>query len=77
MELKSSMKLSKQIIKIDKEGVKTIHKNKTSEKLSLKKLPMQSTNMSDALKYLLCRPVYLEYYRSPNSSSYTSGVEVL
>lgn len=77
MELKSSMKLAKQVIKIDKEGVKTIHKNKNSEKLSLKRLPMQSTNMSDGLKYLLCRPVYLEYYREPNSSSYNYGLSVL
>jgi hypothetical protein len=76
MELKSSMKLSKQIIKV-KEGVKSIHKNKTSEKLSISKLPMQSTNMSDALKYYLCRPTYLEFFRSPNSSSYTYGVEVM
>lgn len=77
LQLKSSMNSAKQIIKIDKEGVKTIHKDKTSEKLALSKLPMQSTNLSDALKYYLCRPYYMELFRSPNASSYSYGVEVI
>lgn len=64
MQLKASLKLSVQILKTDKEGIKTIHKNKTSEKLALSKLPMQSTNFSDALKYYLCRPRYMELVRT-------------
>lgn len=69
-ELKSSLQLTKQIIKTDKEGSKSIHKDKTSEKLALSKLPEQSTNLSDALKYYLCRPRYMQLVQTPNASSY-------
>lgn len=57
-ELKSSMELAKTIIKIDNKGRKTIHKNKSSEKLPARKLPMFSTNLSDACKYLFYRKVW-------------------
>lgn len=56
---KSSMELAKKIIKVDKKGIKTIHKDKSTEKLPDHRLPLESTNMSDAGKYLLCRPEYL------------------
>lgn len=36
-----------------------LKKKKTSEKLSMTRLPMESTNMSDAVKYLLCRREWL------------------
>lgn len=70
LELKSSLSLTKQILKVDKEGTKSIHKDKTSEKLPLSKLPMMSTNYSDALKYYLCRPRYMQLVQTPNASSY-------
>lgn len=76
MQLKSSLSLAKQLIKIDKDGSKSIHKNKTSEKLPLKSLPMLSTNFSDALKYYLCRPEYLEAVRNPNSTDVFLGASV-
>lgn len=57
---KSSMERAEKIIRQDKNGTKTVHKDKSSEKLSDEQLPMKSTNMSDAGKYLLCRPEYLE-----------------
>ena len=60
LEVKSSCELAQKTEKINKDGKKRIHKNKTSEKLSIDLLPMFSTNPSDALKYLLCRPQYLE-----------------
>ncbi|UOB16580.1 hypothetical protein [Abyssalbus ytuae] len=56
---KSSMEQAMKIIRVDREGKKTIHKDKSSEKLPVHQLPMKSTNMSDAGKYLLCRPEYL------------------
>ena len=59
-ELKSSMEKAEKFERVNKYGVKTTHKNKTSEKLSSERLPMESTNMSDAFKYYLCRPHYLE-----------------
>ena len=59
-EIKSSCELSEKLEKADKNGVKRIHKNKSSEKLAIDLLPMYSTNPSDSLKYLLCRPEFLE-----------------
>ncbi|WP_018676117.1 hypothetical protein [Riemerella columbina] len=58
-ELISSMNVATQIVKPNKRGVNQLFKNKTSEKLPLKKRPMYSTNMSDALKYLICRRPFL------------------
>lgn len=59
-ELKSSMEVAKQIIKPDlKTGVRRIHKNKSSEQITMERRPMWSTNMSDALKYYMCRPKYM------------------
>ena len=54
--LTSSLKLSKIIVKTEqKTGTKTIHKDKSSEKLPLPSRPMFSTNFSDAFKYWICR----------------------
>lgn len=54
--LKSSLELTKLITKKNtKTGGTEIHKDKSSESLPLHKLPMQSTNFSDAFKYLLYR----------------------
>ena len=58
--LKSSLEKAQIVIKTDRDGNKTIHKMKHSEKLDLDRLVMESTNPSDSLKYLSCRPVYLE-----------------
>lgn len=58
--LKSSLERAEKIIKVKPNGVKTTHKDKSSEKLPVDRLPMESTNMSDALKYYLCRDEYLE-----------------
>ena len=59
--LKSSLEKSQIIVKTDtKTGNKTIHKNKTSEKLAPERLLMESTNPSDGLKYLLCRTEFLQ-----------------
>jgi len=59
-ELKSSMELAKIKIKIKTNGSKTIHKDKSSEKLPAKKLPMLSTNMSDGVKYFFFRPQWVK-----------------
>ncbi len=59
-ELKSSMELAKIKIKIKTNGSKTIHKDKSSEKLPAAKLPMLSTNMSDAIKYFFFRPAWVK-----------------
>lgn len=59
--VKSSMELAKKIIKVDRYGNKTIHKDKSSEKLPLAQLPKDSTNYSDAVKYFCCRQNYLDH----------------
>jgi len=55
-ELKSSLENAPLI----KDGRGNIKKDKSSEKLSAQRLPMESTNFSDAFKYLLCRKKYLK-----------------
>lgn len=52
--LKSSLELAPL-----KKNKGKIQKEKKSEKLPLKRLPHESTNMSDAFKYLMCRRKYL------------------
>jgi hypothetical protein len=59
--LKSSLELTKIIIKVDRKGSKSIHKDKSSEKLPLKKRPKFSTNFSDAFKYFIYRSEYTRY----------------
>lgn len=55
-ELKSSLELTKvKIKKNERTGATSIHKDKSSEKLPIHKLPMLSTNFSDSWKYLLYR----------------------
>lgn len=51
-ELKSSLELAP-VVKDPRSGM--LKKDKRSEKLPHARLPMESTNMSDAFKYLLCR----------------------
>jgi hypothetical protein len=58
--LKSSLELTKTLVKVDNKGSRTIHKDKSSEKLPLKQRPMYSTNYSDAFKYWICRKVWME-----------------
>lgn len=60
-EYKSSLELSRIIVKKDsRTGSNRIHKDKSSENLPLKKLPMNSTNFSDAGKYLLYRKEWVD-----------------
>ncbi|OIQ22040.1 MAG: hypothetical protein BM557_01285 [Flavobacterium sp. MedPE-SWcel] len=72
--LKSSLELTKILTKTDKKGSKTIHKDKSSEKLALHLLPMYSTNFSDAFKYFIFRPEFLKYTKKSNTT--ISGISV-
>ncbi|MFC0605895.1 hypothetical protein [Winogradskyella pulchriflava] len=58
--LKSSLERAQKIERVDREGNKTIHKDKSSEKLPDERLPSESTNFSDAFKYFICTPENLE-----------------
>lgn len=59
-ELKSSLELAP----LEKDTKGNIKKQKKSEKFPVKRLPMESTNYSDAFKYLICRRKYLDAVRS-------------
>lgn len=67
-ELKSSMEVAKQIIKPDRYGINRIRKDKSSESIPMNRRPMWSTNMSDALKYYMCRPKYMNIVKSKYQS---------
>lgn len=54
--LKSSLERAQKIERINKDGQKTIHKDKSTEKLPQHRLPSESTNFSDAYKYFVCTP---------------------
>lgn len=72
-QLKSSMELAKVIIqKHRRTGKPEIKKDKSSEKLSLSQLPMNSTNMSDAMKYFICRPEWLKVGKRRESGIITA-----
>lgn len=64
-ELVSSIKLAP----MTKDTKGRIVKVKKSEQLAIKRLPMESTNMSDAMKYLLCRKKFLSLVKPKNKIS--------
>jgi hypothetical protein len=68
-ELKSSLELAPLI----KDTRGNIKKDKSSEKLASHRLPFESTNFSDAFKYLLCRKKYLKIMKYHRHSSTFSG----
>lgn len=67
-ELKSSMEVAKQIIKLNAKGVRGIYKNKSSESIPMARRPMWSTNLSDALKYYMYRPKYVNIIKKIQTS---------
>jgi hypothetical protein len=67
--LKSSLELTKIIVKTDRVGSRTIHKDKSSEKLPLASRPMFSTNFSDAFKYLDYRRSFVNQVNTHSSYS--------
>jgi hypothetical protein len=65
--LKSSLELTKILVKSDKTGSRTIHKDKSSEKLAMHLRPMYSTNFSDAFKYLIYRRDFIDLVNKRNA----------
>lgn len=73
--LKSSLELTKILVKTDQKGSRTIHKDKSSEKLAMHLRPMYSTNFSDAFKYFIYRPHWVDLVSHTNSTTgFTAGV---
>lgn len=62
--LKASLELAQVETKTGKDGKKMIGKVKTSEKKPTHRLPLESTNMSDAFKYLICRKEFISIFKS-------------
>ena len=58
------MNVAKQIVKANNQGVRQIFKDKSSEKLPMHKRPMYSTNMSDAFKYFIYRPEFIDIQKN-------------
>ena len=73
--LKSSLEKAQKIIKVKDDGSKSIHKDKSSEKLPAERLPLESTNPSDSGKYLWCRPEYLD--KISGETSYFSADPII
>lgn len=53
--LKASLEMAQTRITTNKSGASVITKNKSSEKLPIHRLPLESTNPSDSFKYLMMR----------------------
>jgi len=63
-EVKSSMELA-----VINYVTGKLKKKKTSEKIIMSRLPMESTNMSDAMKYLFCRREWLSAIKGKKSEA--------
>jgi hypothetical protein len=73
--LKSSLELTKILVKQDKNGSRTIHKDKSTEKLAMHLRPMYSTNFADAFKYFVYRHRWADLVQhSSSTSGFTAGV---
>lgn len=76
--LRSSMEKAKTKISVNRQtGQKTIHKDKSSEKLPFQKLPMLSTNLSDAAKYFIFRPDWVKLSSQKSVSTSSMAPEVV
>ena len=69
-QVKSSLEKAPAKVKYGKGGRKIISKEKKSEKLPPERLPMESTNPSDAVKYLLCRTKWMQLTRKKKNSAF-------
>ena len=67
-ELKSQI----EITPVTKNNKGEIQKVKKGDKLSPSRLPMESTNFSDAFKYLICRQKWLAFARQKHPISFSS-----
>lgn len=67
---KESLQLAKTKIRTNKRGFSVITKDKSSENLEIKRLPLESTNPSDSFKYLLMR----RPWRSLINNSLTTNI---
>ncbi len=70
------IKASLSMAPLTKDSRGRLKKDKKSEKLPLKRLPLESTNPSDAFKYWICKREYLRVVKGQGSGlTATAGVE--
>ena len=67
-EVKSSLENTPAIIKYRK-NIKIVAKDKRSERLPVERLPMESSNPSDAVKYLICRKDWIKLTKPKSNKS--------
>jgi hypothetical protein len=72
-QLKSSIEGAKTKIVLGRKGVSITTKDKSSEKLDLDRLPMESTNPSDSFKYLMMRRQWRNIVRVKRNTSVMSS----
>lgn len=71
--LKSEMEVTGTISKTDeRNGTTMVVKQKTGDKLPVARLPKESTNLTDALKYYIMRKEYIRTWESGRRSTNTS-----
>ena len=74
---RSSMEKAKTKIIVNRRGIKTIHKDKGSEKLPIERLPRESTNLSDAVKYFFFRTSWTNDSSKKKKSTTSMAPEVV
>jgi hypothetical protein len=62
--LKAEMEITKTKVTQTRDGSNTIVKLKTGDKLPTARLAKESTNLTDALKYLILRKEWVRLYKS-------------
>jgi hypothetical protein len=67
-ELKSQM----EVTPLTKGAAGEIKKGKKGDKLSFERLPMESTNLTDAMKYLLCRSKWLSIAKQKKALTFSA-----
>ena len=66
--LKSEMEVTKTKSVTDRNGATMVVKEKTGDKLPTARLPKESTNLTDAFKYLMMRKEWLRVWQSKGTS---------
>ena len=66
--LKSEMEVTKTKSVTDRNGATMVVKEKTGDKLPTARLPKESTNLTDAFKYLMMRKEWLRVWQSKGTA---------
>ena len=72
--LKSEMEVTGTVVKTSPDGTSQVVKQKTGGKLSTHRLPRESTNLTDALKYLVLRREVVRLWQQGGKSAASSVI---